>query len=65
METLIQDPAIWLLALFLVPLLLRVPIAIALGIASILVIWKWDKGLAMISYNFFAGIAKPPLLAIP
>lgn len=65
METLIQDPAIWLLALFLVPLLLRVPIAIALGIAAILVIWKWDKGLAMISYNFFAGIAKPPLLAIP
>ncbi|MCR5815195.1 MAG: TRAP transporter large permease subunit [Desulfovibrio sp.] len=65
MEALVQDPAIWLLSLFLIPLLLRVPIAIALGMAAVLVIWKWDKGLAMISYNFFAGIAKPPLLAIP
>ena len=65
METFLHDPAFWLLALFLIPLLLRVPIAIALGMAAILVIWKWDKGLAMISYNFFAGIAKPPLLAIP
>lgn len=63
--TLFQDPAFWLLTLFLVPLLLRVPIALALGFAALAVVWKWDMGLTMLSYNFFAGIAKFPLLAIP
>ncbi|MBQ7738992.1 MAG: TRAP transporter large permease subunit, partial [Desulfovibrionaceae bacterium] len=61
----LHDPTFWLLALFLVPLLLRVPICVALGFAAIMVVWYWDKGLSMLSYNFFAGIAKPPLLAIP
>ncbi|MBQ7608371.1 MAG: TRAP transporter large permease [Desulfovibrionaceae bacterium] len=60
-----SDPSLWLLFFFLLPLLFRVPIAVALGMAAVIVIWKWDKGLAMLSYNFFAGIAKPPLLAIP
>ncbi|WP_308620160.1 TRAP transporter large permease [uncultured Desulfovibrio sp.] len=63
--TLFQDPAFWLLTLFLVPLLLRVPIALSLGFAALVVVWKWDMGLTMLSYNFFAGIAKFPLLAIP
>ena len=65
MASTLNDPAIWLLALFLLPLLLRVPIAISLGMAAVIVLWKWDKGLAMISFNFFSGVAKPPLLAIP
>ena len=60
-----NDPNVWLLALFLIPLLLRVPIAIALGFSALVILWKWDRGLSMLSYNFFAGIAKPPLLAIP
>ncbi|MBD5647294.1 MAG: TRAP transporter large permease [Desulfovibrio sp.] len=64
-STLFQDPAFWLLTLFLVPLLLRVPIALSLGVAALVVVWKWDMGLNMLSYNFFAGIAKFPLLAIP
>lgn len=59
------DPAIWLLIFFIVPLLLRVPIALALGFAALMVVWIWDLGLDMLSYNFFAGIAKFPLLAIP
>lgn len=63
--TLLHDPAFWLLALFLIPLLLRVPIAISLGFSALVVAWKWDLGAAMMSYNFFAGIAKFPLLAIP
>ncbi len=65
MQQLLQDPAFWLLALFIVPLLVRVPIAIALGFSALVVVWRWDMGSAMISYNFFAGIAKFPLLAIP
>lgn len=63
--TLFQDPAFWLLALFLVPLLLRVPIALSLGLAALVVVWRWDMGFEMLSYNFYAGIAKFPLLAIP
>lgn len=60
-----QDPAFWLLILFLIPLCLRVPIALSLGAAALIVVWKWNMGLTMLSYNFFAGIAKFPLLAIP
>ena len=59
------DPAFWMLVLFLVPLLIRVPIAVSLGFAALAVVWAWDMGVNMISYNFFAGIAKFPLLAIP
>lgn len=65
MIELFHDPAFWMLALFLIPLFLRVPIAIALGIAAMIVVWQWDLGVEMLSYNFFAGIAKFPLLAIP
>lgn len=60
-----HDPAIWLLILFVIPLILRVPIALALGFAALAVVWKWDMGVNMLSYNFFAGVAKFPLLAIP
>lgn len=63
--TLFHDPAFWLLTLFLIPLLLRTPIALSLGFAALVVVWKWDMGFSMLSYNFFAGIAKFPLLAIP
>lgn len=61
----LTDPAFWLLALFVIPLILRVPIALSLGFAALVVVWKWDLGVQMLSYNFFAGIAKFPLLAIP
>lgn len=60
-----SDPALWMLFLFIVPLLAKVPISIALGGAALAVVHFWDMGLPMISYNFYAGIAKFPLLAIP
>ena len=66
METsLFNDPAFWLLIAFVVPLIFRVPIAISLGLSALLVGWWWDMGVDMLSYNFFAGVAKVPLLAIP
>ena len=65
MESLLREPAFWTIVLFLVPLLLRVPIAVALGSAAIFVVWNWDLGYQMLSYSFFSGIAKFPLLAIP
>src|SRR5690606_40374023 len=40
-------------------------IAVALGASSFLTIWMYDLGFPVISYNFWAGIAKFPLLAIP
>lgn len=61
----LHDPAFWLLILFVIPLVLRVPISLALGFSALVVVWKWDMGIDMLSYNFFAGIAKFPLLAIP
>lgn len=64
-SSIFHDPAFWLLILFVIPLVLRVPIALALGFSALVVVWQWDLGLNMLSYNFFAGIAKFPLLAIP
>lgn len=61
----LHQPDFWLLAIFVVSLLMRVPIAIALGFSGLVVAWGWDMGANMLSYNFFAGIAKFPLLAIP
>jgi tripartite ATP-independent transporter DctM subunit len=50
---------------FFLLLLIGAPIAIAIAIPSFLVIWIGDLGLPIIAPNFFAGIAKFPLLAIP
>nr|WP_321467533.1 TRAP transporter large permease [uncultured Desulfobulbus sp.] len=50
---------------FFLLLLLGAPIALAIGIPSFVVIWGADLGVPVISPNFFAGIAKFPLLAIP
>ena len=65
MPAIFNDPALWLMGLFLLALLIRVPIAVALAFPALFVLWQWDLGTAMLSYNFFAGIAKFPLLAIP
>ena len=64
-NTLLRDPVFWTLALFLVPLIIRIPIAVTLGMATVTVVWFWDMGYPMLSYSFYAGIAKVPLLAIP
>jgi C4-dicarboxylate transporter DctM subunit len=62
---LLKDPVFWTLVLFIVPLFFRVPIGVALGMATLVVVWFWDLGYQMLSYSFYAGIAKTPLLAIP
>lgn len=54
-----------LFGLFFFLLFLRTPIAVALGLASIAVIWLANLGVGIVPYNFYAGIAKFPLLAIP
>lgn len=59
------DPAVWLVIVFVTALLLRVPIGVSLGLATIVVGFFWDMGLGTLSYNYFASVAKFPLLAIP
>lgn len=65
MSRILQDPAVWAILLFIIPLLLRVPIAMSLGFASITVACFWNLGIDMTSYNFFASIVKYPLLSVP
>lgn len=50
---------------FFLLLLLGAPIAVAIGIPTFFVIWAGELGTPVIAPNFFAGIAKFPLLAIP
>lgn len=65
MTEVFRDPIFWTLAFFLIPLCLKVPIAISLGLSAFVVIAMFDMGYQMLSYSFYAGIAKVPLLAIP
>ncbi len=50
---------------FFLLLILGTPISVAIAIPSFLVIWGAELGTPVIAPNFFAGIAKFPLLAIP
>lgn len=65
MNEFFSDSALWTVILFFIPLLLGVPIAISLGMTAIVVAIGWDMGYQMLSYSYFSGIAKFPLLAIP
>jgi len=60
-----MDPGLLLFAVFFSLLLLGVPIAISLGATAAILIWKFNLGLQVLSANFYAGIAKFQLLAIP
>lgn len=60
-----MDPGLVLLGLFVVMLALRVPIAVALGLAGMAVVYWYDLGPQMFAPVFFANISKFSLLAIP
>lgn len=59
------NPGALLLGMFAVLIFLRVPIAVALGISGITVIFVADLGAQMFAPVFFANISKFSLLAIP
>jgi C4-dicarboxylate transporter DctM subunit len=59
------DYGILLFLIFFVLLFLGIPIALAIGASAIAVIYGAHLGAPIISSNFYAGIAKFPLLAIP
>lgn len=60
-----MDPTIPFIFIFLTLIGVGVPIAICMGVTALGVAWYLDLGVQMFSYNFFANIAKFPLLAIP
>ena len=60
-----MDPGILYFALFFFLLFIGVPIAVSVGITAIIFLWQFNLGIMVISTNFFANIAKFPLLAIP
>ena len=46
-------------------LFIGVPIAVSVGITALVFLWQCHLGIMVVSTNFFANIAKFPLLAIP
>ena len=60
-----MDPTIPFIFIFLTLIGLGVPIAMCMGVTALGIAWYLDLGIQMFSYNFFANIAKFPLLAIP
>jgi len=59
------DSGILLFALFFLLLFIGVPIAVSVGITSLVFLWQYNLGIQVVSPNFYANIAKFPLLAIP
>lgn len=59
------DSGTMLLVLFFALIILRVPIAVSLGLAGIAIIYYADLGAQMFAPVFFANISKFSLLAIP
>ncbi|KUK57662.1 MAG: TRAP dicarboxylate transporter, DctM subunit [Synergistales bacterium 53_16] len=59
------DPGVILLGLFFIFLAFKVPIAVALGMAGMAVVYWYNLGAQMFAPVFFANISKFSLLAIP
>ena len=60
-----MDSGILLFGLFFLLLFLGVPIAVCVGITSLVFLYLYNLGIQVLSPNFYANIAKFPLLAIP
>jgi C4-dicarboxylate transporter DctM subunit len=60
-----MEPGIVFFGLFFLLLFIGVPIAVSVGITALVFLWGYNLGIQVMSTNFFANIAKFPLLAIP
>ena len=60
-----MESVIFFFALFLALLTLGVPVATSLGFTAVSLIWQYNLGIRGLSPNFYAGIAKFQLLALP
>jgi len=59
------DSGFLLFGLFFLLLFVGIPIAISAGLTAVVFLWQYNLGIQVLSPNFFANIAKFPLLAIP
>jgi len=60
-----SESGILLFVVFIILIFMGVPISVALGSTALFFIWKLNLGVQVFSTNFYAGIAKFQLLAIP
>lgn len=60
-----MDSGILFFALFFLLLFIGIPIAVSAGVTALIFLWQYHLGIMVVSTNFFANIAKFPLLAIP
>ena len=60
-----MEPGVLFFGLFFLLLFIGVPIAVSVGITALVFLWGYNLGIQVMSTNFFANIAKFPLLAIP
>ena len=60
-----MEPGILFFGMFFLLLFIGVPIAVSVGITALVFLWGYNLGIQVMSTNFFANIAKFPLLAIP
>ena len=64
LNSLMSDPGLVLLILFIFMLVCRVPIAISLGLSAAIVSWLFDMGIDMLPYNFFEMCIRDSLLYV-
>ncbi|HEX7373169.1 MAG TPA: TRAP transporter large permease subunit, partial [Thermodesulfobacteriota bacterium] len=60
-----MEPGILFFGVFFLLLFIGVPIAVSVGITALVFLWGYNLGIQVMSTNFYANIAKFPLLAIP
>ncbi|MEW6374921.1 MAG: TRAP transporter large permease [Thermodesulfobacteriota bacterium] len=60
-----MDSGILFFALFFFLLFIGAPITVSVGITALVFLWQYHLGIMVVSTNFYANIAKFPLLAIP
>lgn len=60
-----MEAGILMFGLFFLLLFIGVPIAVSVGVLSLVFLYAYDLGILVVSSNVYANIAKFPLLAIP
>jgi C4-dicarboxylate transporter DctM subunit len=60
-----MEPGLLMFGLFFLMLFIGVPIAVSVGVLSLVFLYAYNLGILVVASNVYANIAKFPLLAIP
>jgi C4-dicarboxylate transporter, DctM subunit len=60
-----MEPGLLMFGLFFLLLFIGVPIAVSVGVLSLVFLYAYNLGIVVVASNVYANIAKFPLLAIP